>query len=326
MATLVTGGVGFVGANIVKGLAKAGHQVVCFDLSGPDGLLEDFIGEHSSQVSFAQGDILDREGVGRLGDEYRIDKIVHAAVFTVNRVELETQRSRDIVSINIEGTANLLELARKQPVDRFVYVSSGAVYGGASPPDQTLNEEAAPVPQNLYGITKYASELLTRRYGELHQISTASVRLSTPYGPMERVTGHRDVMSPFYHWTGRVVRGEAIQPADLDQGRDYTYVTDIADGIRAVLDAPDLPHDLYNITAGTWVTFREMLDQLILLSPATKIYEQEGGWNRLQNAGPGRGPLSGHRLFQDLNWTAKYDLKAGLAEYLQWRRDTPFLD
>ena len=207
MATLVTGGVGFVGANIVKGLAKAGHQVVCFDLSGPDGLLEDFIGEHSSQVSFAQGDILDREGVGRLGDEYRIDKIVHAAVFTVNRVELETQRSRDIVSINIEGTANLLELARKQPVDRFVYVSSGAVYGGASPPDQTLNEEVAPVPQNLYGITKYASELLTRRYGELHQISTASVRLSTPYGPMERVTGHRDVMSPFYHWTGRVVRG-----------------------------------------------------------------------------------------------------------------------
>ena len=112
MATLVTGGVGFVGANIVKILAKAGHQVVCSDLSEPDQLLRDFIGEHSSQVSFVQGDILDREGVERLGNEHSIDKIVHAAVFTVNREELETQRSRDIISINLEGTANLLELAR----------------------------------------------------------------------------------------------------------------------------------------------------------------------------------------------------------------------
>ena len=333
MATLVTGGVGFVGANIVKRLAKAGHQVVCFDLSGPDQLLRDFIGEHSPGVSFAQGDILDREAVERLGDEHRIDKIVHAAVFTVNRVELETQRSRDVIGINIEGTANLLELARQQHVDRFVYVSSGAVYGGASPPDQTLNEEVAPVPQNLYGITKYASELLTRRYGELHQFSTASVRLSTPYGPMERVTGHRDVMSPFYHWTGQAVRGEVIQSevlaealADgLDQGRDYTYVADIADGIRTVLDAPVLPHDLYNITAGIWVTFRDILSQLTVLSPDIKIVEQENDRGRHQNTAPGRGPLSGHRLYQDLNWTPSYDLKAGLDEYLQWRRDAPFL-
>lgn len=325
MATLVTGGVGFVGANIVKELAKAGHQVVCFDLSGPDQLLRDFIGEDSPGVSFAQGDILDRDAVERLGAEHQIDKIVHAAVFTVNRVELETQRSRDVIGINIEGTANLLELARKQHVDRFIYVSSGAVYGAASPPDQTLNEEVAPVPQNLYSITKYASELLTRRYGDLHQFSTASVRLSTPYGPMERVTGHRDVMSPFYHWTGQAVRGEAIQAVGLDQGRDYTYVADIADGIRTVLDAPLLPHDLYNVTSGVWLTYRDILGQLTLLSPATKM-EQENGQSQLQDAGPGRGPLSGHRLFQDLNWTPAHDLKAGLAEYLQWRRDAPFLD
>ena len=70
-----------------------------------------------------------------------------------------------------------------------------------------LNEDAPPVPLNLYGITKYASELLTQRYGELHGISTASVRLSTPYGPMERVTGHRAVMSVFYQWTGQALRG-----------------------------------------------------------------------------------------------------------------------
>ena len=326
MATLVTGGIGFVGSNIVKELARTGHQVVCFDLNGPDRLVEDFVSEHAPRVSFAQGDILDRAVVDRLGVDHSIDKIVHAAVYTVNRVELETRRSREVIDINIGGTANLLELARTLRVDRFIYVSSGAVYGAAGIGDQTLNENTPPAPQNLYGITKYASELLTQRYGELHQVSTASVRLSTPYGPMERVTGHRAVMSVFYDWTGQALRGDTIRAEDLDQGRDYTYVADIADGIRTVLDAPVLPHHLYNVTTGVWVTFREILDQLIQLSPSTQNIEVDAPVGQSQDGGPSRGPLSGHRLFQDFKWTPKYSLKSGLEEYLQWRRDAPFLD
>ena len=326
MATLVTGGAGFVGANILKALARAGHHVVCFDVSGPDQLLEDYLKEESSRVTFVQGDILDRAGVDRLGVDHSIDKIVHAAVYTVNRVELETRRSRDVIAINIEGTANLLELARTRRVDRFVYVSSGAVYGAAGAGDQTLNEDTPPAPQNLYGITKYASELLTRRYGELHQLSTASVRLSTPYGPMERVTGHRAVMSVLYDWTGQAVRGEAIQAEDLDQGRDYTYVADIAEGIRTVLDAPVLPHDIYNVTAGVWITFRDILGQLTQLSPSTRIMETEAAGGQSPDGGTSRGPLSGHRLFHDLKWTPKYDLRAGLADYLQWRRGASFFN
>ena len=326
MATLVTGGAGFVGANILKALARAGHQVVCFDMSGPDQLLEEYLKEESSRVTFVQGDILDRAGVDRLGVDHSIDKIVHAAVYTVNRVELEIRRSRDVIDINIEGTANMLELARTRRVDRFVYVSSGAVYGAAGAGDQTLNEDTPPAPQNLYGITKYASELLTRRYGELHQLSTASVRLSTPYGPMERVTGHRAVMSVLYDWTGQAVRGDAIQAEDLDQGRDYTYVADIAEGIRTVLDAPVLPHDVYNVTAGVWVTSRDILGQLAQLSPSTRITEAEAPEGQSPSEGTSRGPLAGHRLFHDLKWTPKYDLKAGLADYLQWRRDASYLD
>ena len=326
MATLVTGGTGFVGANIVKELARAGHQVVCFDLNGPDQLMEKFVSEVSSGITFVQGNILDRGAVERLGVDHSIDKIIHAAVYTVNRLELETRRSRDVVDINIEGTANLLELARTLHVGRFVYVSSGAVYGAAGFGDQTLNEDTSPVPQNLYSITKYASELLAHRYGELHGLSTASVRLSTPYGPMERVTGHRAVMSVFYEWTGQAVRGEEIRAEDLDQGRDYTYVGDIAGGLRTVLDARALPHYLYNLTAGVWLTFREVLGQLTQLSPATRVIEVEAAVDQSDTEGPSRGPLSGHRLFQDLKWKPKYDLKAGLAEYLQWRRDAQFLD
>ena len=325
MVTLVTGGTGFVGANIVRDLARNGHQVVSFDINGPDHLLQDFLGGDASTVTFVQGDIVDRKSVETLGQNHRLEKIVHAAVYTVNREALEIERSRDVVAINLEGTANLLELARTQRVSRFVYVSSGAAYGAALPGDQTLNEETPPAPENLYGITKFASEMITRRYGELHGISTASVRLSTPYGPMERVTGHRAVMSVFYDWTGRAVRGEPITAEDMDQGRDYIYVADIADGIRAVLDAQALPHGLYNLTSGIWLTFQEILDAVVELSPSTQVViptaTAESGSENYS-----RGPLSGHRLFDDLGWTPKYDLKPGLTDYIRWRKDSDFLD
>ncbi|HAA94538.1 MAG TPA: hypothetical protein DHW65_10700 [Dehalococcoidia bacterium] len=323
MATLVTGSTGFVGANIVKDLADNGHQVVCFDLNGPDDLMHDYVGRDSSKVTYVQGDVVDPESVARLGSEHSIDKIIHAAVYTVNRLPLETQRSRDIVAINVEGTANLLELARTQQVTRFVYVSSGAAYGSALPRNQTMNETTPPAPDNLYGITKFTSEMLTRRYGELHGLSTASVRLSTPYGPMERVTGHRAVMSVLYEWTGQAVRGEGITPHDMGDGRDYIYIPDIADGLRTVLDAPSLPHGLYNLTTGIWVTFQDILDQVVALSPSAQVTAPAADEDTDRY---GRGPLSGHRLFEDLGWKPKYDLKSGVAAYLDWRKSANFLD
>ena len=326
MATLVTGGTGFVGANIVKDLANNGHDVVSFDINGPDQLLQKFIGESASKITFVQGDIVDPASIQLLGQGHQIDKIVHAAVYTVNRTALEIERSRDVIAINLEGTANLLELARTQKVTRFVYVSSGAAYGTALPSDQTLNEETPPAPDNLYGITKFSSEMITRRYGELHGLSTVSVRLSTPYGPMERVTGHRAVMSVFYDWIGRAVRGTTISPQDLAGGRDYIYISDIANGIRTVLDATSLPHNLYNITTGIWVTYQQILDAVVELSPET-VFEVPP-LRPADSVGEGysRGPLSGHRLFEDLGWTPKFELKEGLADYIKWRKYSGFLD
>ncbi len=179
-------------------------------------------------------------------------------------------------------------------------------------------------PHTLYAITKYTSELLTQRYGELHGFSTASVRLSTPYGPMERTTGHRAVMSVFHDWTGQAIRGEDIHVDNLDVGRDYTYVSDIADGIRTVLDAPSLPHHLYNLTAGVWLTYRTILAQIQASIPGTRVVEAANTQGQPEALDIFRGPLSGHRLYQDLKWTPKYDLRAGLEDYFRWRRESGY--
>ena len=198
MTTLITGGTGFVGANLVKDLASNGHTVVSMDLNAPDSLMHNFISEVASNISFVTGDILDQQFLDNIQSTYKIDRIIHAAVYTVNQLDLEIEKSREIIDINVMGTTNLLELARKAKVKRFLYISSGAAYGLAEEPDQTFNETSIPQPDFLYGITKYTSELLTRRYSELYGFSSASIRLSTPFGPMERVTNHRGVMSVFH--------------------------------------------------------------------------------------------------------------------------------
>ncbi len=331
MAVVVTGGVGFVGANILRELARSGHEVVSYDLTPADDLMRSFIAEWEDSISFVQGDIRDDAAVADLAGAHGIDGIIHAATYTVNQRALEIERGREVIGINVEGLANVLELARIARVRRVVYVSSGAAYGPAAGSDQTYSEDMPVAPDSIYGITKYAGELLTRRCGELHGFSAVSVRLSTPYGPMERATGHRAVMSPLCQWTGQAVRGETLDVAGDSfapgDGRDYTYAVDAARGLRTILDAPELPHDLYNLTAGVWITYREILEALGELVPGLDAAPTPGAGDaadRARASAPSRGPLSGHRLRQDLGWQPQYGLRAGLDDYLQWRLDSGF--
>ncbi|MCI0860089.1 MAG: hypothetical protein J4N81_15275, partial [Chloroflexi bacterium] len=81
-----------------------------------------------------------------------------------------------------------------------------------------------------------------------------------------------------------------------------------------------------NITAGIWLTSRQILAQLQQLAPSAQVNEEATAGTQSHDVAASRGPLSGHRLFNDLHWTPSYDLRAGLAEYLQWRRDADFLD
>ena len=247
--------------------------------------------------------------------------IVHAAVFTGYLPEVEAGRSRSIVDINVMGTTNLLELARQLPIERFLYVSSGAIYGQDYDPEVALVEDTVPRPRTLYALTKYTSELLTRRYGELHGFPTVSTRLGSPFGPMERVTDHRVNQSVLKGWTGNIVRGEPVEVADRTVEEPFTYVTDIANGIATVLDAPSLSYDVYNV-AGEERRSRGYIIQILKEAhPGLRVVD-------VPSTAPMRSGshLSSARLQSELGFALQFDLRSGILEYLAWRQATGFTD
>ena len=318
MPTLVTGGPGFVASNIVRPLAKQGEQVVAFDIAPPSDLLLTYIKPWANRVTFMQGDILNRSDL-EMTREHGITKIVHAAVFTGILPHIEAGRSKDIVDINMMGTTNVLELASLLSIKRFIYVSSVSVYGDDHP-DSVVTEGSLPRPRSLYAVTKYASELVTRRYGELHDFSTVSVRLGSPFGPMEQVTGHRANQSLLKEWTGNIVRGLPVKVGDQSVERTFSYVLDIAGGICAVVKAPSLSYDLYNVSTGDKTSLKQIIEVLRELRPDLQVLDQVG-------VGPpphGGNFMKSERLITDLEFCPQYDLRSALKEYLDWRRANHF--
>ncbi len=319
MATIVTGGTGFVASNIVRELASSSHEVVSIDVKAPDDMVRRYLEPWASNVTWATADILDPDALERAVDGHDVTKIVHAAVYTAIRDDIERDDSRRIVDINVAGTANMLDLARKLEVRRFLYVSSNSVYEGndfSSP----LREDMAVQPVRLYGISKYASELFARRYGALHGFETVSVRLSSPYGPMERVTGHRVVMSLTHHWTGQAVRGETI---DAVQGGpwDFTFVLDTAAGIRTVLDAPELPYDVYNLAQGVAIMTGDMVAAIRQAHPSVSVNETPDASAPMLSSSTSGRVADPSRLRDDLGFVAQHDMAAGLKAYIDWRQE-----
>ena len=326
MSTLITGSTGFVGINLVKYLAELGDHVICFDLTGPDDLTKRFVEPYLNQITFIQGDILDRDTLYPILSHYGIDRIVHAAVFTALLPAIEIRQSNTIVDINVTGTTNVLELARRLEVNRFLYVSSSSVYGEGLPIGDALFEESPVKPRNLYAITKYTSELLTNRFAKLHNFEAVVTRLSAPYGPMERVSSHRAVMSEIYNWTGSAARREPIRVAHTNLGRDYTYVADIVSGISTILNANSLKHDIYNVSSGLIYTGAQVISALRRARPEITIENSDPGEFTITRPESVRGPLDISRLRDEFAFDLNFDLHKGIEAYLQWRESFPFKD
>jgi nucleoside-diphosphate-sugar epimerase len=318
---LITGATGFVMANLARHLAELGHQVVAADLNPPDEALRTFLTGLPGPVIFRRLNVTDRAAVRAFVAETHPERTVHGAAITSIPPDVERARFVDTVEVNVVGTLVVLDALRDAGPGRTVVVSSGSVYG-PRPDLAPIAEDDARNPQGVYPVTKWAAEALAVRFADINGLDLAVVRLASPFGPFERDTGSRPLLSPIREWAVAAVRGEVVRASgSATFMRDAIYAPDVASGIGAVLLAETLPHRIYNVGWGRGTTTAEALAALRRLVPGVKIDhdpQTPSAW-----ASGERGPLDSTRLRRDLRWAPRYDLDSGLAAYLAWLREQP---
>jgi nucleoside-diphosphate-sugar epimerase len=265
---LVTGGCGFVLAATARDLLRAlpSARVTVVDRSAPSSLVREFFSAEAERVAFAQADVCDRDSLPDIDATH----VVHGATVTFDPY-CEGETPREYVDVNVGGTVNMLEWARRRPVRRFVYVSSGSVYGSATrwSPQGAQDEDGPFEPTELYALTKYAAERIALRYGEIFPLDVRSVRLSAVFGPMERPTPARSSMSLVYRAMRACVEGRplVLTPRSLAAGVDLVSSEDVGAAIRQVLVAERLTHAAFNVAGGRLTPVGDLLAELAEVVP-----------------------------------------------------------
>lgn len=273
MALLVTGATGFVMSVLGRHWLDAdpAARLVVLDAAPLDAAALRYFAPVMPRLTVIVADVSRPETWNAALAGSNITYVVHGATITPlsrgtaaeAKREPEAENPARIIDVNVMGTVAILEWARTLPaLQRFIYVSSGAVYKHYGPdrPGEPLPEDGYVMPRRLYGISKLASELITERYGDLFGLSTASVRLSSVYGTMDRVTASRN----YRHVPNRIAHMaldgvKRVRVNTLDAVGDYIHVEDVARAIVSLLHAPRLRYGVYNIACGTTATIGEMV-------------------------------------------------------------------
>jgi len=318
MRILVTGGLGFVGSNIVRGVVDAlGAQVVAADMLPYDDVLDRFLAPVRRQVSQRYLDVRDRAAVARLVAEESITHIVHAAAITATDEE-ESVRAHEIVAVNLQGAVNILDAAlATAQVERVLVISSSGVYGAPSgDPLRPVHESDPLCLTNLYGITKHSMELLAARYTVLGDKPMAAVRLPGIYGPMERSKASRRHVSAPGRLMAALRAGQPVRVAGPAVIRDWTYAADVAHGIVALLSARHWRHAVYNLSCGVAVPFRAVVDAFVDAGLRAEWIADPNAADVSMRSHQARAALDIERLRADTGFEPVFTMAAGIAAWL----------
>jgi UDP-glucuronate 4-epimerase len=259
-SVLVTGGAGFIGSHLVDHLLATNIERVTVvddfnDFYSPD-IKRQNISAHQRDARYKlfELDIRDRSSLERVFSESDFDCIVHLAARAGVRPSLTDPLLYS--ETNIDGTVNLLELARRANIRQFVFGSSSSVYGiNAKVPFSEQDEIRQPI--SPYAATKAAGELICHTYSHLYEMRCICLRFFTVYGPRQRP----DLA---IHKFARLINdGKAIPVfGDGSTRRDYTYIDDIISGVIAATNYTGSNYEVFNLGESRTVELRELISIL----------------------------------------------------------------
>jgi UDP-glucose 4-epimerase len=304
MNSLVTGGAGFIGSNLVDGLLARGDTVtVIDDLS--TGKQENLTSAEQQGARLVHVDIRDAEAVAKAIKEAKPDAIFHLAA------QIDVRKSVADPAFdartNVEGTVNVLKAAQEHGVGRVVNTSTGgAIYGEGR---QIPAPESHPVaPEAPYGLSKFCAEQYCEIFTRLHGLSTVSLRYGNVYGPRQDPLGEAGVIAIF---CGKLLEGGTPMIfGDGKQTRDYVFVGDVVDANLRAAEAE---------TTGAINIGRGVQTSVIDIVEALARHSDNGFAPEHAPDRPGEVQhiaLDPSRAREELGWEAKVDLDEGLEKTL----------
>jgi UDP-glucuronate 4-epimerase len=316
MNVLLTGAAGFIASHLSERLLDAGSSVVGLD--NFDDFYNPSIKEgnlHRARAhdtfTLVRGDIRDASLLDGLPEG--IDTIVHIAARAGVRPSIA--KPKLYYDVNVTGTLNLLELARKRGIPRFIFASSSSVYGNN---EKVPFSEADPVdhPISPYAASKKAGELLAHTYTHLHGLTCLCLRFFTVYGPRQRPD------LAIHKFTRLMTAGEAIPMfGDGSSERDYTYIEDILHGLDGALDwvsNHEGVHDVVNLGENRTTSLRKMIrvlaEELGIEPKIERLPEQPGDVRRTF------ADISKARSL--LCYAPAWEFREGIRSFLRWFGDT----
>lgn len=307
---LLTGGAGFIGSHLAEALLRRGAELLIlddlndyYDPALKRANLEEV--RRTGAFEFVHGDICDAPLVDSLFARFRPGTVVHLAARAGVRPSLEQPALYQ--RVNVEGTAVLLEAARRHGVERFVFASSSSVYGAAS---RVPFSEDDPVraPISPYAASKIAGEALCHTYSHLYPLGVVCLRFFTVYGPRQRPD------LAIRKFAQLIAAGRPVPVfGDGSTGRDYTYIDDIVAGILAAMEH-GARFEVFNLGNSSPVLLKDMIATLERVLGRSAIIDRRP----LQ---PGDVPITyagiskARRL---LDWTPQTSLETGIRRMAAW--------
>jgi len=319
MQILITGAAGFIGADLSQKLLSRGHTIVgidnfndYYDVSLKRARLNEIL-QHSSASAFSmqEVDIVDRDAMASLFEDYQFDVVVNLAAQAGVRYSIENPQS--YIDSNLVGFGNILEGCRHSKVPHLVYASSSSVYG-ANKNFPFSESDRVDNPVSLYAATKKANELMAHSYVDLYGFRCTGLRFFTVYGPWGRPD-----MAPF-RFASRMLKGEEIPVYNNgDMIRDFTYIDDITQGVIKVAEsgAQNDLYKVYNIGRGEPVQLLEFIE---LMGKHLGV-EAKLNMMPMQDGDVPRTMADTADLQKDFDYQPKVSIDQGVKQFAGWYKE-----
>jgi len=319
MATLVTGAAGFVALNVIEHLLAAGQDVVGLDRIPLPARAAETFATLPGGFSYVGGSILSDADLSRALTTMDIQAVLHCAVITAGAAR-EKAAPETIVAVNVQGAVATMMAAARRGVTRFVYPSSGSIYGVAAKDVALIDEDAlTPSPVALYGLTKRAAETILPRIAETQGLRFTAARLGSVYGPWEYATGVRDTLSPMLQALEAARRGDEAVLGPPWRG-DYIYSRDVAAGLAGLIGAPALPRTVYNLGSGRAETVETWCAALAGAVPGFSWRRAEPGepYTIESHTGFNRGAMDIGKIASSTGYRPRFDMESAAQDWLAW--------